>query len=172
MPFLKGMALLFLSKRLFYFRPMKNKKPAPVKIILEALDKTGYHLFIHVTVNGKRCRFLIDTGASHTVVDKTYFEKYFGKKSLKTVKQATTGLHSSTTESYFGKIKEMKIGSTLTKNYIAAAVDLSHVNNTYKSLKKRSIQGILGSDLMLKYKMTIDYGELKLTTPLNLLKGT
>ena len=141
---------------------MKNKKSNAVKIILEALDKTGYHLFINVTVNGKRCRFLIDTGASHSVVDKAYFEKHFGKRSLKTVKQSTTGLHSSTTESHFGKIKELKIGSSITKSYTAAAVDLSHVNNTYKSLKKPAIQGILGSDLMLKYKVKINYETLKL----------
>ncbi len=132
-----------------------------MKIILEALDETGYHLFIKVTVNGKRCRFLIDTGASHSVVDKAYFEKHFGKRSLKTVKQATTGLHSSTTESHFGKIKELKIGKATVKNYQAAAVDLNHVNNTYKQLKKKAIQGILGSDLMLKYKMKINYETLQ-----------
>lgn len=141
---------------------MKTKKATPVKIILEALDKTGYHLFINVAVTGKRCRFLIDTGASHSVVDKAYFEKHFGKRSLKTIKQATTGLHSSTVESHFGKIKELKIGGNVTKSYTAAAVDLAHVNNTYKQLKKPAIQGILGSDLMLKYKMKINYESLKL----------
>ena len=139
-----------------------KKKETPVKIILEALDASGYHLFINVTVNGKRCRFLIDTGASHSVIDKAYFEKYFDKKSLKTVKQATTGLHSSTTESHFGKIKEMKIGSLLVKNFTAAAIDLAHVNRTYKTLKKPAIHGILGSDLMLKYKMKINYEMLRI----------
>jgi hypothetical protein len=143
-----------------YFYLMK-KTPA-VKIILEALDATGYHLFINVQVNGKRCRFLIDTGASHSVVDKAYFEKHFGKRSLKTVKQATTGLHSSTTESHFGKIKEMKVGPVVVKNYQAAAVDLGHVNNTYKQLKKKAIQGILGSDIMLKYKAKINYATMLL----------
>src|ERR1700741_5325465 len=101
---------------------MKKTKNKPVKIILESLDATGYHLFISVKLNDKRSRFLIDTGASHTVVDKTYFEKNFGSKNLKTVKQATTGLHSSTSESYFGKIKELKIAGTTVKNFTAAAV--------------------------------------------------
>lgn len=144
---------------------MSKKKIQPARILLEALDSTGYHLFINTTVNGKRCRFLIDTGASHSVVDKGFFEKNFGKRNLKTVKQATTGLHSSTSESYFGKIKELKIGPTTEKNYTAAAVDLSHVNHTYKQLKKPAIHGILGSDLMLKHKMIINYGTLKVETP-------
>jgi hypothetical protein len=101
------------------------------------------------------------------VVDKGYFEKNFGSKNLKTVKQSTTGLHSSTAESHFGKITELVIGQATVKNFTAAAVDLGHVNNTYKQLKKRAIQGILGSDLMLKYRMIIDYGSLKIEIPLN-----
>jgi hypothetical protein len=102
---------------------------------------------------------LIDTGASHSVIDKTYFEKKINDKRLKTVKQATTGLHSSTTESHFGKIKTWGIGSMVIKNYIIAAVDLAHVNRTYKSIGKPKIQGILGSDILFQYKMVIDYGK-------------
>jgi hypothetical protein len=144
---------------------MKKKKEAFVKIIAEQLDLTGYHLFLNVKVNAKRCRFLIDTGASHTVVDKSFFEKHLGKKNLKTVKQATTGLHSSTDESQFGKIKELFIGSLLVKNCPIAAVDLGHVNQIYSTIKKPKIHGILGSDLLLKYKMIIDYGQAKVFIP-------
>ena len=144
---------------------MKNKKETAVKIILEALDETGYHLFINLKVNGKKCRFLLDTGASHSVIDKSYFEKSLGKKKLKTVKQSTTGLHSSTDESHFGILKELTVGKLTVKNYLVAAVDLRHVNLTYSSIKKPKIQGILGSDILLKYKMIIDYGKAKIFIP-------
>ena len=144
---------------------MKKRKEISVKIILEALDQTGYHLFVNLKINDKKCRFLIDTGASHSVVDKKYFEKNFGKKNLKTVKQSTTGLHSSTDESHFGKIKEMAIGKLKVKNHLAAAVDLSHVNNTYAQIKKPKIHGILGSDILMMYKMIIDYGKAKIIIP-------
>lgn len=143
----------------------KTKKPVEVKLIIEALDATGYHLFLNVSVNGKRCRFLLDTGASHSVVDKAFFEKHFGKRSLKTVKQSTTGLHSSTTESHYGKIKDLKIGALLIKQFMAAAIDLNHVNSTYASLKKPKIHGILGSDILLSKKMIVDYGQSKLIIP-------
>lgn len=134
---------------------MKNK----VKIAVTELDRGGYHLFITVKVNGKKCRFLIDTGASHSVIDKGYYEKNLKKKSLKTVKQETTGLHSTVNESHFGVIKEVAVGKLLIKNYSSAAVDLSHVNATYKKLRKPKIDGILGSDILVKYKMVIDYGK-------------
>src|SRR5258708_4743296 len=144
---------------------MNNKKGSSVKIILEALDRTGYHLFINVKVNGKKCRFLIDTGASHSVIDKSYFEKNHASKKLKTIKQSTTGLHSSTSESHLGKIKEMAIGPLKVTNYQVAATDLDHVNLTYSTIKKPKIHGILGSDILLKYKMIIDYGTAKLLIP-------
>jgi len=139
-----------------------KKKESSVKIILAEFKEGGYHLFLHLKVNGKKCRFLIDTGASKSVIDKKYFEDKFGAKNLKTIKQETTGLHSSTSESHFGKIKEIEIGQHKLKNYAIAAVDLSHVNMTYGKLKTPKIQGILGSELMLKYKMIIDYSQLKI----------
>ena len=141
---------------------MKHRKTTSIKIEVVELDRNGFHLFISVKVDEKKCRFLIDTGASHSVIDKVYYEKNMQKKKLKTIKQSTTGLHSSTTESHFGKIKELKAGNFVAKNIMAAAVDLGHVNKTYKSIKKPSIHGILGSDLMMKHKMKIDYGSRKL----------
>ena len=140
----------------------KSTKPVIVKISAEALDKNGYHIFLTTKLNDKKCRFLIDTGASHSVIDKTYFEKKLNEKKLKTVKQSTTGLHSSTTESHYGKIKTWAIGSFTIKSFTFAAIDLGHVNNTYKSLGKPKIQGILGSDILVKYKVIIDYGKLEL----------
>jgi len=48
------------------------------------------------------------------------------------------------------------------KNYTIAAVDLGHVNLTYASVGKKKIQGILGSDILFKHKMEIDYGKQQL----------
>jgi hypothetical protein len=56
-------------------------------------------------------------------------------------------------------IKKLSIGEHQIKNHLFAAVDLSHVNNTYKKLKKPKIHGILGSDILLEIKAVIDYGK-------------
>lgn len=142
-----------------------KKKQSSVKIILGEFDKGGVHLFLNLKINGTKCRFLIDTGASKSVLDKTYFEDKIGVKYLRTVKQETTGLHSSVAESHFGKIKEISLGHHVIKNYDIAAIDLSHVNMVYRQAKKPKINGILGSDLMLKYKMIVDYGKLRIDLP-------
>jgi Aspartyl protease len=133
-----------------------------VKIILVEFEEGGCHIFVNLLINGKRCRFLIDTGASKTVIDKGFFEKHFDKKGIKTVKQETSGLHGSVPESHFAVIQKVGIGKLEIKQYQVAAIDLNHVNSIYAKTKKPKIHGILGSDLMLKHKMVIDYGNLKM----------
>jgi predicted aspartyl protease len=141
---------------------MKHRKTTSIKIEVVELDRNGFHLFISVKVDEKKCRFLIDTGASHSVIDKVYYKKNMQKKKLKTIKQSTTGLHSSTAESHFGKIKELKLGDVLIKGMTIAAVDLTHVNKTYALLKKKKINGIIGSDILFALNGIIDYGQQKL----------
>lgn len=143
----------------------KQTKQAAVKIMLVEFPQRGFHIFVNLKLNGKKCRFLIDTGASKSVVDKKYFETNFGQKSLKTIKQETRGLHGSVPESYYGKVKTIEVGKHILKNYEISAVDLSHVNGAYAQMKKPKIQGILGSELMLKYKMIIDYGNMQVILP-------
>lgn len=135
-----------------------------VKLSIEELDKSGYHVFLSVKVNGKKCRFLLDTGASKTVIDKNWFEKNIGKNKLKTVKQETSGLHGAVHESYYGNIDELVFGKKTIKKFSCAAIDLKHVNGTYKKLNKQKIHGILGSELLVQLNAVIDYktSQLKL----------
>ena len=44
-----------------------------------------------------------------------------------------------------------------TTNYEAAVLNLKHVNQTYEKLKLAPVEGILGGDILLKYKATINY---------------
>lgn len=141
---------------------MKKKIPSALKISVENLDATGYHLFVTVYVNAKRCRFLIDTGASHSVIDKKYFETNFGRRKMEKVQQATTGLHSSTSESFFCDIEEFKAGVIVERKYKVAAVDLGHVNSTYKQVNIKPIRGIIGSDFFVKHKANINYATQQL----------
>ena len=121
----------------------------------------GFHPFITVTIEGLKCRFLIDTGASKSVIDKHFYETKLNRK-LKVIKQETTGLHSTVMESYTGSLKKLTIGKLVISAYPIAGVDLMHVNMTYQKMKLKKIQGILGSDLLKKYNMIIDYGQSKL----------
>ena len=69
-------------------------------------------------------------------------------------------------ESHEVEIKTLGIGKLKIKNYKTILLDLSHVNNSYKQIKIKPIDGVLGSDILHKYKAVIDYGKKKM-----ILKG-
>lgn len=129
-------------------------KPRP--FIICDLAGGGYHIFVSLEVEGKRARFLIDTGASSCVVDRLFYESKLGRK-MKVVKKETTGVHSTVMESYSGSLKLLKIGAIEYRRLYVAGVELSHVNMTYKKLGIPPIHGIIGSDLMLKYGWILNY---------------
>jgi hypothetical protein len=132
-----------------------------VKFISQELMGGGYHPFITVTIEGKKCRFLIDTGASKCVIDKDFYEKKLERK-MKVIKQETTGLHSTVMESYVGTLKKLQLGDLILTNYPIAGVELTHVNLTYGKMKIKKIHGILGSDIFQNHNAIIDYAQSKL----------
>ncbi len=141
----------------------------PVKLTISELDAESYHVFITIYIQEIKCRFLLDTGASRTVLDKSFALKKFGKKRVKTIQRETSGLHSVVHETSLITIKEMVIGTHEIKDHLFAAVDLSHVNNTYKKVNRPRIHGILGSDILLQIGAVIDYSkkQLLITKTLN-----
>ncbi len=74
-----------------------------MKFVISEMLGGGFHPFVNVTIEGKKCRFLIDTGASKSVIDKHFYESKLGRK-MKVLKQETTGLHSTVMESYVGTL--------------------------------------------------------------------
>jgi hypothetical protein len=135
----------------------------PLKLSIIDLDENSHHVFLTLFVDNIKCRFLLDTGASKTVIDKSFVEKLPGSKKMKTLKKETRGLNSIQIETTVLKIKSLKLSDVEIKNHLFAAIDLSHVNHTYKSLKKPKIHGILGSDILLEIKAVIDYGKKQLS---------
>jgi len=127
----------------------------------------GFHLLIKILINKKVAKVIIDTGASKTVFDNQRIKKYVGKKTFKKHDSLSTGLGTSTMTSELVSIKKIKIGELEIVNYKTILLDLSHVNNSYEQIKLKPVDGVLGSDLLLKYSAVIDYDKkiLKLKFP-------
>jgi hypothetical protein len=124
------------------------------------LSKDSYHIFVNVVVNATKAIFIIDTGASGTVIDQGFYLKKLASKQKK-INQEVRGLNSVQYEMHVGVLKTLKIGKSEMKNVKVSSLSLDHVNEAYKknNLKFR-IQGILGSDILLKEGWLIDYKNL------------
>ena len=141
---------------------ISQKRSDSLPLFIEELQGESYHVFLKVRVNNKVCRFLLDTGASKTVLDETFVKEKIKNQHVDTLEQNTSSLHISVNESQITQIKSLELGACKVSNYMVAVIDLTHVNNTYAQLKRKPIQGILGSDILRDMKCVIDYGKAQM----------
>ncbi len=132
----------------------------PFKIL--SIGEDGYHLMIKLYINRKVANVIIDTGASATVFDKNRILKYLTNKSLEDHDNLSSGLGTNTMKSQSTTLKKIRIGELKIDDYKAVLLDLSHVNKSYHEVGLTPIDGVLGSDILLKHNAIIDYAKQRL----------
>jgi predicted aspartyl protease len=125
------------------------------------LKKTATnHFEIKAKINGKKGRFILDTGASNSCV---------GLDEIKTFNLITedsdhkaAGAGSTEIETQISKKNKIEIGNYKLKKIHLVLFDLSHINNALKKQNAKSINGIIGADILEKGKAIIDYNKKNL----------
>lgn len=140
---------------------MSKRIKLPVEVA--SIQGDGFHIFIKARIEKTNLRLLIDTGASKTVLDKSFLEKHFKDLPMNTSQQLTTGLGANNIESHFTEIRNLKIGGVKIKYYTTHILDLSQVNGTYTQIGMPEINGVIGCDLLLQLKATINFRKKMLT---------
>lgn len=141
---------------------MKNK----VSVLLE---KQGYHKIslknngaghfkLNAKINGKTGSFILDTGASHTVIDEAEAEK-FGLRFSKASSKDAGGLGTAALKTRKCTGNKVEIKNFSINKKLLIVIDLSHVNNALKNNGNKKIDGVIGADILKKHKALIDYSE-------------
>lgn len=125
-------------------------------------EKKGCHAIVWVKINGISARFIIDTGASHTVMDMGQIQDFDGG-TPELLETLSSGLGSNMLQSSSLKIATFELGDLTIPQYKMVLIDLSNINEIFSQLGIETISGILGGDLLLKYKVKIDYKFKKIT---------
>jgi len=130
------------------------------------IDKDGYHLMVRVSINGVKATMLVDTGASRTVFDINRINRFVKKTDFDSNEKLSTGLGTSSMQSFLVTLEKIKIGKLILKDYTTVLLDLSHVNESYKQIDLKPIDGVIGCDLLKDYKAIINYEKktLRLTS--------
>jgi predicted aspartyl protease len=128
-----------------------------IDISIKEIDKKNYHLFIQIQIKKISLRLLVDTGASKTVFDRKHVLKVAKESKIKALETKSVGLGASEVETQMVKLKELKFGRMKVEKMEVAVLDLSHVNHSYNLLELPQIDGVLGSDFLMKYKAVINY---------------
>lgn len=135
-----------------------------VPLTLLNLQDDGFHLLLEVIVFGQPFKAVLDTGASKTVFDKTTVETHLHEDMvLKHTDMVSTGLGTTSMQSFTLTIPDLQIGGLHLKNYEVAVLDLSTINYAYGQLDIDPVIGVIGGDILTGYGGVINYRKSILT---------
>jgi len=124
--------------------------------------KKAFHPLINISVFGKPFILVLDTGASKTAFDQTLLLKAYEQAVVTISDRLSTGLGTNNMASSTAIISDLCIGGLLIDEFEVAVLDLSTINIAYKQLGHPEVLGVLGGDILMKYKAVIDYGKQEL----------
>ncbi len=113
------------------------------------------HFVINAKINGVKGRFIIDTGASNSCVgldEIGLFNLSLEQTDKKAAGAGSTNINTQIATANTLIIKRFKI-TPLT----LVVIDLSHINTALTEHNTLPINGIIGADVLEKYKGIIDY---------------
>ena len=136
---------------------MSKKNYTEIPIVLNAIG----HLEAEVTIDGIKTGFLIDTGASNTVID-IGFAKH-NLMEFSSMNEKGGGVGTSQMVLFHKQVNLFMINNFEIPSFDLYATDFQHVKD---SLAKKGItepcNGVIGADILIRYEAVIDYKKQKL----------
>ncbi len=133
-------------------------KKGYVKIKLKKTSTN--HFEVKAKINGIKGRFILDTGASNSCVGLDMISHF--KLDAKASKIKAAGAGSSEMETQQSTKNTLKIGDWKYHNLHLVLFDLSHVNTALKNHGAKTVEGIIGADVLEKGEAIIDYKKKRL----------
>ena len=145
-----------------------------IPIRLLDIEGEGFHVMIQGKINGMEAKFLVDTGASRSVFDPTVITKFIENPTFEKKEGITAGVGGNDLESSTFIINSLSFGDIEIKDYEAVALDLENIHDNYRKLGLPSIDGIIGGDILVKLKATLNYRlrKIRFTKPHSKVKDS
>ena len=134
---------------------MRHYFEVPLQLL--DIEGEGFHIMVQGMIHGKEANFLIDTGASRSVFDPKTISTFIDDLTFEKKEGLTAGVGSSDLESATFKIDTFSIGNMEIHDYEAVALDLGNIHEMYGKLHLPRIDGIIGGDLLRRYRAVINY---------------
>jgi hypothetical protein len=132
----------FLEANGFYRKPLKKLN-------------TG-HYKLDLKVNGQYGSFILDSGASSSCIG-IHAREGFGLESHESDVTAA-GAGATGMEASVSNETPLDIDGRVYRKVVFVLFDLSHVNQALDSVGEGAVDGILGADLLKRFRAVIDYG--------------
>lgn len=128
----------------------------PFRVI--ELEPHSYHIVVDGKIGDIESIFIIDTGASRTIIDKCYDDK-LEKLEIDADSPMATGISSEQIPVELYNIPSLSLGDVCFNNIHSLAADLSAVNEVYINITGKKISGLIGCDFLLEKVKNIDFNK-------------
>lgn len=132
-----------------------------VPLQLLPIEKDGFHVHVNALVNKQLARLVVDTGASHTVFDKTRVLRFLNQGTIQDSSLQAKGLGADI-ESFILHLDSLRFHNAQLVDYHAVLVDLSELDQLFSAIFTGGIDGILGSDMLHVMKSVFNYKKQKI----------
>lgn len=113
------------------------------------------HIVFDIILNDLPAKFLIDSGASGTILTLESINKF--SLNVKETSEKSTGAASSNISMQNSINNSLTFKHFKIDNLDLYIMDLSHVNESLKEMNDEPIDGILGADILSNYNCVLDY---------------
>lgn len=129
-----------------------------IPLIIIELEKDNFHILIEGFFEDQvPLYWIVDTGASKTVLDVNLRSSYEIIESDNIEDYQSAGINQGIMETIVGKMLKVNFSGLSIEGLKVALIDLSHVNDIYSKFSSVQVAGLLGSDILMQYKCLIDY---------------
>jgi len=132
----------------------------PFQII--ELESESFHIIIDGKIDGIEITFIIDTGASRTIIDKSY-ANILEKLPQGAETPMATGFSAEQIPVELYNITQLTLKDVTFKDIQALTADLNPINEIYSKIAGKTIGGLIGCDFLLKNIKAIDFKRKCLT---------
>jgi len=119
------------------------------------------HLAIELHVNGVRGRFIVDTGAGRTVIDRAAQSRFADGRDV-VAGGVATGAGGSGLAIAALPDSQLRIGAYRDDAFTAHFLALDHVNAAFSQRGEAAVDGVVGADVLVRGAAVIDYPNLRL----------
>ncbi|MBM3405317.1 MAG: clan AA aspartic protease [Bacteroidetes bacterium] len=135
----------------------------PLEII--TIDFMGYHLKTSAIIEGIPGSMVVDTGASMSVIDSNRIHLFLpeDRHDFEPNPNLSTGLGTDSMESRIASLQTLSIGDLMIHDLMIVLIDLQHINASFSKLGLPPVDGVIGGDLLMRFKATINYPNRLLT---------
>jgi len=118
---------------------------------------------VTLLANNKEYNFVLDTGSSFSLVDKSILKVWKGIKIQSTESTKIVGINGNALD-YLAQITQQVTADKQTFNIDFYITDLSEMIRVIKEGVNVDIKGILGLDFFIRYALVLDFENNKIYT--------